>query len=332
MYQIKRLQCPDCTKSRDGRVKEILKQIDLWSGSTELQALLNIFKADKDIIDKDLKKRLASLVGFSEQWDYRKIQHESVTTRENEAARWLLKDDSFIEANKDLIMSSAEALGLINVTEPVYTSYDYILILGGARYSNLHRAKEAAHIVKTKDIKGSRIIGLGSMRPISESERESVDTYAPKALTEFDAMEAGLKNAFNTGEVYKEDRYDDKNINLSWRIKHFKDNENRNEILLMAAPSLDAGRRANSADTYDFFFKHFTPARGSRILICTSSIYIPYQHVKFFENDIRYEVQSDMIGTRTHLYTDAVLSRPVNYLQELRAAIMAMADFITKFA
>ena len=332
MYHIKRLQCPDCNRDKNERINEILKQIDLWTVSDELRKLMEIFNADKNILAENIKERLQSLVRFSEQWDYRRIQRESVTTRENEAARWLLKDDAFIEENKDLILSSAEALGLIDVTEPVYDSYDYILILGGARYSNLHRAREAAHIVKTKNISGSKIIGLGSMRPISESERETVDTYAPGADTEFDAMEAGLKDAFDTGEVYKEDKYDDDNINLSWRIKYFKDNDNRNEILLMAAPSLDADRRANSADTYEFFFNHFRPEKGSRILICTSSIYIPYQHMKFFENDIRYDVQSDMIGARTYLYTDAVLSKPVNYLQEIRAAIMAMADFTVKFA
>lgn len=38
-----------------------------------------------------------------------------------------------------------------------------------------------------------------------------------------------------------------------------------------------------------------------------------------------------MIGTSSSVYADKTLSKPVNYLQEIRAAIMAMYNFVSIF-
>lgn len=330
----KRFVCPYADSNRENRINKINDQIKEWISSDDLLYLLTLFNADiMKIYDGDLHEQLNKLVAFSNVWDYRKIQSHVVTTKEREAARWLLEDDEFIKANTENILNAVNNLGLINVTEPLYSDYDYIIILGGARYTNLYRCMEAAKVVNEKSLTNCSIIALGAMRPIAESERYAVDTYAPEAQTEFDALNSGVSYAFNKANKirFTQDSYEDENANLSWCIRHYELNNTENDIYLVAAPTTDPKRRANSADSYKFFFDKFKPESGSRILLCTSSIYIPYQHMKFFAYDIDYNIQSDMIGISELISNDCTLSKPVNYLQEVRAALMAMESFVSNY-
>lgn len=330
----KRLFCPQPKSDKADRVKKLIVQIDRWTRSEDIKKLLVMFGGIPKFADvPDLESRLQGLVKFSEKWDFRSIQKEKVLTGEKEVARWLLMDDEFIKKNSEEILDAAENLGLINVREPLYDHYDYILALGGARFTNLHRCQMAALVAKEKQM-NCKIIALGSMRPISDSERYAIDTYAPSASTEFDAMHAGMCIALNDGEdmLYTEEKHEDINVNISWNVRKYDlDYKGISECYLIAAPSSNPSRRANSADAYEFFFKHFHPKEGSRILLCTSSIYAPYQHVRFFEYDIEYNIQSDVVGVDRFITDAMVLSKPVNYLQEMRATLMSMNYFVGKY-
>ena len=244
----------------------------------------------------------------------------------------MLHDDNFVSKHSAKILHAATELGLVDVVTPLYNQYDYILILGGARFSNLHRCAMAAKVVSDNRIRNCKVISLGAMRPISDTERAAIDTYAPNAETEFDALHAGMKTTFYQDKdvEFFEEKHVDTNSNLSWCIREYQ-HANDNAHYLVAAPSSDHSRRANSADAYEFFFERFQPKRGSRILLCTSSIYIPYQHIRFFEYDINYDVVSDMIGVDSSITQDVSLSKPVNYLQEMRSAILAMENFVKRF-
>lgn len=329
-----RFTCPLSTKSKEDRIKDIFSQINQWIQSRPFKEMVDLFSTT-DIIcgEENLTVRLNKLADFSNVWDYRKIQQHKVTTQQNEAARWLLHDDKFVSKHSAIILNAANELGLVNVVNPLYDQYDYILILGGARFSNLHRCEMAAKVIRDNGIKNCKVISLGAMRPISDTERTATDTYAPGAETEFDTLHAGMKKTFYQGKDIKffDEKYADRNSNLSWCIREYQCSDDDNVYYLVAAPSSDYSRRANSADAYEFFFERFQPECGSRILLCTSSIYIPYQHIRFFEYDINYNVVSDMVGVDSSITQDISLSKPVNYLQELRSAILAMESFVNNF-
>ncbi|MCR4755825.1 MAG: hypothetical protein K5868_09930 [Lachnospiraceae bacterium] len=257
------------------------------------------------------------------------MQREA-TTSEGEAARWLLKNTEFVEAHRNEIMRAAEQLGLVSESDSVFDEVDYILPLGGARMSNLYRPQLARRMVdKIKVKKG--VVALSTYRPIAESERAGyVDTYAPGAATEFDTMSMGMTKAFDIGNEFHDEKNQNENINLASNIRKYKENYKDCSLYTIAAPSSDGNRRANSADCFEYFFKHFNVEKGSRILNCTSQIYVPYQQVRALKYAIKYDVEIDTVGYADKS-VDKVTFEPVNYLQEIKGTIDAMCDFINEF-
>ena len=52
-------------------------------------------------------------------------------------------------------------------------------------------------------------------------------------------------------------------------------------IIALVASSKDGNRRANSFDTFELFLSNFDIRKEEHILAVTSSIYVPFQTIKF---------------------------------------------------
>lgn len=285
---------------------------------------------EKDIGEisiKDYIYRLRERVSLL--WDFRQSQKKA-TTSEGEAARWLLKNNEFIELHKDEIMDCVRQLGLVDEADTVFSEVNYVLPLGGARMSNLYRPQLARRMMDRIKVTDG-IVALSTLRPISDSEREGyMDTYAPYAETEFDAMSKGMISAFGIKEEYNDDWHDDSNRNLSMNVRQYVEKYNGCSLYATAAPSSDPDRRANSADCFEFFFKHFDVEPGAKLLNCTSQIYVPYQQVRALKYAIKYDVEFDTVGYSDDT-TANVTFKPVNYLQEIKGTIDAMCDFVEEY-
>ncbi len=336
MSDLIRITCPPSELPKEERIAFIYEDFEKWLSSQPMNQLVSLYNDGKlPPGNLTFSEYVLWIKDFaSKHWDYRKKQKEAMT-KEGEAARWLLQNDSFAEENKENIYDIAKALGLIGVSEPLLDP-DYILPLGGARMSNLRRPELARKVVDKYNLT-TKIVALSTYRPIAESERASIDTYALGAQFEFDAIVAGMDSAFEMNKGYSVNSRNFANVNENYGICTFNDKYNGNELYAIAAPStLPDTRRANSADCFEFLFKEFDIQEGSRLINCTSQIYCTYQHIRALSLAIKYNVVFDTIGFPFYLNevkssNESSLSKPVNYLQEIKGTIDAIYDFTQEF-
>ncbi len=332
-----RINCPSSELLRSKRINLIVSEFNRWLSVDKISRLVDAFGGDAALLASCSPiEKVKWMKSFASVWDYRKRQ-ASALTKEGESARWLLKNDEIVARNEELIYTAARELGLIGTKQSVYNHADYVLPLGGARLSNLRRCQLARDTVDC--IRGNTtVVALSGMRPISESERVGyVDTYAPEAVTEFDAISAGMRIAFDLNEAYADEIIHSSNPNFQATIRHFDEKYRGTELYAVAAPSTVATRRANSADCFTYFFEKFEVPPRAKIVNCTSQIYCTYQQVRALSFAIKYDVEFDTIGfpvfqnNASSSACNRQLSEPVNYLQEIKGTIDAMNDFIDEF-
>lgn len=324
----------ECPPVEENRVEHIYASIDAWLRSPALFSLVKRFGSEfpADLNTVDLG---AWLLDFSKQWDFRKSQQEAKAKDTGEGSRWLVTDSSLVESQRDIIEESARKLGLIGVETPSKNAYDFLWVLGGARLSCLLRPRLAAHLITEHGLQCKAITLLASGRPVSGTEREATDMYAPDAVTEFDLINKGAEIEFKVDSSFSEERNDDPaNPNKSWIIRRYDAGNNLPQIVSMSAPSSEPeSRRANSVDTYNFFFNHVSAPPGSSILLVTSQIYVPYQQLEALRTvALEHSVVIETVGFPLEWSgTLQGMNSPSNYLQEIRSTIQSANRFFNAF-
>ncbi len=327
-----RILCPAADRPREERIRAILAEFDRWMSAPSLPELVQAFGGTTERLETgDTVEKLRWFQSFAEVWNYRKKQ-AAATTEEGEAARWLLRQESELAGKEALVLRAAGELGLLGTERTVFDRADYILPLGGACMSNLYRCQAARETVDALHMP-VQVVALSGMRPISHTERQGcVDTYAPNAVTEFDAISQGMCRAFGIAPWYQDQVERSENLNCSATVRQFSEKYRGSRLCAVAAPSSVPERRANSADCFHDFFHRFAVPKGAKLINCTSQIYCPYQQVRALSLAVKYGVEFDTIGFREKSVTVSPgLRQPVNYLQEIKGTVDAMNDFVTEF-
>lgn len=323
-----RIICPDSKLSKKERVSEILLCIEEWIGSDAMKNLIELFGGDI-ALKMPFERYVHWLNEFVEIWNYR----SRLQLKKEENERWNVFDDKFVLEHSDEIMNCVSELGLVQETCPVIDP-DYILPLGGARYSNLDRPKYVHKVYGNMRSRNAEkeitIVALSGTRPISDKERAAIDTYAPEAQTEFDAICKGLEIAFQLDGAYEQTEHVDDNINLCSIIRRYDYRNHNTKIASLAAPSSEPSRRANSRDTFEYFLKYYDIKEGDNVLLATSQIYAPYQLLKFVDLAIEGSFNVDCIGYS--MAEKELLAKPSNFLQEIKAAVNAMDMFVRNYS
>jgi hypothetical protein len=327
------LQCPDVGVNR---VRIIKERIYRWLTAPALIALTKSFDGTPPDTN-DLNALGQWYLNFSERWDFRKQQQAAFDNKVGEGARWLLNSDSIGESQLRLISDATAALGLTGNSEPLRDEYDYALVLGGAKLSNLLRSRLAKVAIGKLKKNPIGVVLLGSARPIGDGEREATNTYAVNANTEFDLFLSAARAEFKIRETYTEDKYEDAaNPNNNWIVREYElaSEGAAYKVIILAAPSSDPEkRRANSADTYEFFLKKYGVSRGAKLLLATSQIYVPYQHMEAVRSiALPNDVILDTIGFPPEW--GGILqgmNEPTNYLQETRSTIQSISRFMNAY-
>lgn len=107
-----------------------------------------------------------------------------------EMVRYQLEQDEreWDSETKGTIMAAAEKMRMLETETPLIGHYDAVIALGGARQSNLDRARYPVHCAADTDLDVSfkHLIVAGSSRRLNQQEQENTSNYAPGAQTEFD--------------------------------------------------------------------------------------------------------------------------------------------------
>lgn len=311
--------------------KKLEEEIKQWLVSPELTAIVEAFGGEYPDGD-DTKYLVNWLLKFSEKWDYRQKQKPTIDDKNGEALRWVVNDSQISEEQQKAVFDGINMLGLKNVSIPCFDFYDYILVLGGARMACLYRTKYAGELITKMKQAPRAVVMLSGMRLVSETERNMTDSYAPNALTEFDLINAGAGQSFALSGEYEEIKYMNPDMNKSWAIRTYLDLQYKFQIQSMCGPSSNPElRRANSADTFAFFSERQQVKSGSRVLMVTSQIYVPYQQMEAIRSlAIPNNIYVETVGFPTEWNVNQQgMMRTVNYLQEIRSTIQAINRYLS---
>lgn len=320
----------ECGKDERETREKVIKEIENWIMSSELIDIVQAFGGIYPDTN-NIKELAAWLLEFSDIWDYRRRQKNAKDIKTGEAARWMVNNDSITGEQEKTVFKGIDRLGLRGISAPLLNHYDYIVALGGARMSCLFRPRFAKCLLERMVKAPKAVVLLSGMRPVSDTEREATDTYAPGAQTEFDLINAGAEKVFELKQEYIEERYCNPNQNRSWAMRTYTVPEYNFPLLSVSGPSSDPeARRANSADTFAFFVEKQQIQTGSRVLLVTSQIYVPYQQMEAIRTwAIPNNVYVETVGFPTEWNTNQQgMMKAANYLQEIRSTIQAVNRYI----
>ena len=314
--------CPSSSFSRKDRINLLFKSADAWIRSAPLNRLITLFGGEIDAVN--FSDRISALNDFVNVWDFRKKLVEQQLVNE----RWNICNDDFVNANEAFILQQAAELGLVYAQAPEMIP-THILPLGGARYANLNRVELAKQVIDQNGFKEpTKVVALSGMRTINEKERPAVDTYAPDATTEFDAVNAALETVFHLGKDFQEDRREHTNPHLNSCVREYQRSYRGIGVSSIAAPSQCPDRRANSRDTFDYFCALYNINDTSSLLLVTSQIYVPYQLLKVADIAIESGFDVECIGTQMGLSPHLNAS---SYLQEIKGTVNAVYSLFRKY-
>jgi hypothetical protein len=306
----------DPSQSTDALVEEI----ERWISSEPVAELVDAFGGAGIEAADELATRLEKLAVFSERWDFRRGEERN-----------LAKTMEFAESHTALIDSAAHALGLVDSRPPRFDRYDHMVVLGGLIRACVLRPRLAASIL-SNGVEIGTATGIGAFRPLGGDEPALAEAAGLTAIgTEFDAMVAGMCQAFGLGEPRSERGEDAAdNPNLSWRVREYE-TERGMTVSVVAAPTTDPARRANTPDSYQYLAEQLIHVnRGERVLAITSAIYIPFQHADAIRMlGLGYGVHVDTVGVDTTVVREQELRQtftPSQYLQEVRSAFLSMRN------
>lgn len=286
--------------------------VDAWASSPAMEMLTHSFRGDPGV------RRGVELLDWLDRfsashWDFRAGRERNLAT---EAA---LSADTMA-----LVLGLAPALGLAGVERPLRRHYDTVLMTGGMVRAGIVKPRFVAALLG-EGLTARTITFLGGFRVFGGDEPRLAAALGIDGRDEVDAMVSGLRRAF--GPIGTPEVVDSivENPNLSWR--EYRWETPAATLTVVAAPSADPQRRANSADTYRFWASRRSPAVRS-VLQVTTPIYVPHQGAAAIEalgvgegiaiETIGTDAAANDLGAHSQDFTAG------HHLQELRSAIRSM--------
>lgn len=313
MFNIAKIQ--DVDNNREERRIRVKKDILNWLTSASMVKLIELFGGDVSYTDLSDIEVVKYLYSFSrDRWDFRKGRKERFEIKE-----------ALNNKKNAMILQMVEELGICdgmaNMDDIVPP--DYVLILGGARMSNFNRTLMSKRVVDV--YKEARVVALTAYRQLKDEEIPYVRNYSPSATTELEAINAAIEKIYNI-RMSLLDSYIDANPFLNEAL--YGSANPMYDIHTICASTSDATRRGNSLDTFMAFFKKFSTNSGENVLLVTSSIYLPYQLLKFAPLAIENDINVEIIGVDRDIQGNGKRNG-ILYLQEIQASIGEIYNLLT---
>jgi hypothetical protein len=288
-----------------------VEAVEAWLDAPAIRTLV---EADGGTWPTDpLVDRLKQLNEFSQRWDFRG------------GAERLAISDAALEIDDDLVLQCGSTLGMTTASSPSRKEYDHALVLGGTALASVYRVRYLNDLIKT-GIAVHHVAALTAMRELPEAEldiaraRPDVAPLVDGAQVEFDVLLASVADL--VGEVPIVERVSDPNPHLAGAVGRVG-----STATVIAAPSADPARRANTVDNYAAYSEQIEP--GDHLLVVTSSIYLPYQFFLAVKTalDLRPPLTIEAVGFPPE-WLQGILSGPKNVLQELRSGFFGAQTLV----
>jgi hypothetical protein len=227
-----------------------------------------------------------------------------------------------------LVYKAARDLGLLDSPAPTMVEPDYLVILGGLATGVEPRVRYAANLIERGSVSASRVVALSSFRPLDTRETQAAVRYAPSARTELDLVAAMTGRTFGADSDWTDITEGDPLADPA-RAQEVRRWLGQPEITLYAARSSQPDQRpANTIDTYQQFALDVALDEGQELLVITSTIYRPYQHLDALRAPGRYGVTIETVSVPTR--PDGGPKHPPSaYLQELRSTLRSARALMT---
>jgi hypothetical protein len=317
---------------------ELQQQVASWSAHPALAELVGIFGGAVPP-GLNLSDRLAFLDKFSDAWDYRGRARAAAAGRLSSqdaagAARWLIPRLTLPATQLERIDAATAALSLTNEITAEGTDFDHILVIGGARYTNLLRARYAREITTGRRI--GHVVLAAASRPVLDSERDAIAACAPGARTEFELMVAGAADAFglDTRDLNEHTRQRVGRPQGDETVWRFTPDSNALgvPITLLETPSPDPdNRRANSADTYTFAARTVGMSGSSCLMVTGQPVghYLHFEALRSLALPFGIRVESASFGVDRYNRLGARDEQHhAKVLQEVRSAIRSARGLV----
>jgi hypothetical protein len=314
---------------------ELADMIGAWATSAALADLVRCFGGTPP--RGTVGAVLDELDRFSDVWNYRRggLERADATVVD------------YPDGVDDLVRAAAVALGLAGRGRPAEKWYDHVLILGGGPNTAQGRCHFAAGLL-ARSIDADEVSVLGSLRELGPGERAAAARLGLTAAattpatgtapgtntgtgvdTEADVMAAGLALAFGTGtggpgaEFARRDGVSAHGT--PWWVG--TGTAAGRTVHVIAAPSGDPARRANTADTLIGWAELVArPEPTHRLLVVTTDVFVPFQHCDAVRLlGLPYRCGVDTVGLDPGDFPTWLRpSQSSQVLQEVRSAIRSM--------
>lgn len=321
---------------------DVRVEIEAWATHPALAELVGMFGGAIPP-ELGLAARLAWLDEFSTVWDYRgRARAGAGRVHSQDAAgavRWLIPRLDVPAAQLEKILALTDQLGLIGESVPKGTEFDYILVIGGGRYTNRLRVRYAREMASGRRI--GHIVLAAASRELMDSERDAVAVVAPQARTEFDLLVAAAGEALGLDTRELQEHARGRVDRPHWDKAVYRLAPDGNElgapVTLLETPSPDPeNRRANSGDTYTFAAQT-VGMQGSTCLLVTGQPVVPYLHFEALRTlALPFGIRLESAGFGVERYNrlgELDEQHPAKILQEARSAIRsarAVAEELTR--
>lgn len=252
-----------------------------------------------------LEEQVEALHDFSARWDFRG------------GAERLEIESTSLKQHDDSLLTDAAELGMTAADRPASDRYDHALVLGGTALASIYRLRRLYEL-REEGLDIGQVAVLTALREVGEPELQIVRERPEIARiveqspqTEFDVMVRATE-LFSRSSSSVE-RTANPNPNLESAQAQIGD------AVVLAAPSAEPGRRANSRDNYNVYANQIGTADS--VLVVTSSIYLPYQFFIALQAlgwDQPRTIEA--VGFPPE-WMQGILTSPQNALQEVRSAL-----------
>lgn len=269
-------------------------------------------------IVKEFDAHYAALTDVSERIDYlAKLANEQWDFRRGRERYEITETFAMDEPDSELGKTIHEGTRYIEMSKPSTATlfhYSIVGILGGAFRSPYNRLRYGLE----QDVTYDTLVFLGSEREVLPPEQEQAKDYAPGARTEFDLGVGAIKTLMS--DQLTDEEYEEKV--LDGRVLHLKTKDNQ-PILVLSAPAIQGGKRANTADTYDFLRRieeaGLIKVPTKNILFATAGM---YRYAQYFdavrEISLKTGVDVEIVGFAA-AYSGKKF-KASQFLQELKSA------------